>query len=281
MSVGPLFLRLVAVLGPLAVLAWEVASLPPLKPRQEWGLAVLFFAGLLVLLFLALVAPRASGALLRHPDLLVPLGVTFTLGAAVNGLASLSELASFAAPVWQGNVLRLSLALSAPLLVSIFLAVLHAGWTTSLVLQAVEHGSVELCAPLAHPARWFLRALGVLAIGTAGLLLLLVVGLALAAVALPLGLIFLAMGSLVWNLFTAALLLTALRSRSPFPRALGEGLGASLQGMGRWWGVVVLQMFLLGWVTFLHVRYTSSEAGRSTSHSKTNWSVNAFWTGGY
>jgi hypothetical protein len=52
--------------------------------------------------------------------------------------------------------------------------------------------------------------------------------------------------------------------------------------MGRWWLAVVLQMILLGWVTYIHVSYsTSPRPGTVTTETRTSWHVNGFWTGGY
>jgi hypothetical protein len=281
MPVARLLLRLLSVLGPLTLVGWELAFLPPFKPRQDWGLIVLFLMGLAALGFLMLVTPRAIGIITRHPDLLVPLGVTTALGGAVDWLGSRPGFAAVATPLWHGSLLGLSLAISAAVLIAIVLAVLHAGWTTALILQAVTRGRIDLLAPLANPGRWFLRTFAALTVGVAGLMLLVVVALAVAAVALPLGLILIAVGSLVWNLSTAALLPATLRSRGPLAQCLAEGFRESRRGLRRWWGVVVLQMILLGWVTFLHFSYTINEPGRTTSYSTTNWNVNGFWTGGY
>jgi hypothetical protein len=281
MPVARLLLRLVAVLGPLAVIGWELASLPALRPRQDWGLVVLFLAGLAVFFFLILVTPRAIGTIGRHPDLLVPLGVTTALSGAAGWLASLPAFSSLGAPLWSGEPLGISVALSVSALFVLLLAILHAGWTTSLILQAAARGRVDLLAPLTSPGRWLPRTFAALTVGVVGLVLLLAVGLAAAAAALPLGLILMAVGSLAWNLATAALLPATLRSPGPLGRSLAEGFRESRRGMGRWWGVVLLHMILLGWVTFLSLSYTHSEGGRTTTQSTTSFNVNGFWTGGY
>jgi hypothetical protein len=281
MSLVRVLLRLVAVVGPLAVIAWEVMELPEPRPRQGWGIVVVILAGLAVCGFLATVTTRAIGVLARHPDILVPLGVAVTLYGAVDWLASLPALAAAASPFWAGKVAGISLSLSLSLFLYLLLAVLYAGWATTLILQAVDRDRVDLLAGLATLPRWLPRTFAVLAVGTGSVLVLLGVGLALAAVAMPLAFLFLGSCSLVMNLLTAAWLPATLRSRGTFFAALGEGLEVSVRGVGRWWGVVLLQMLLMGWVTFLHFSYTSYSANSSTSHSKTNWSVNAFWTGGY
>ncbi len=277
MSLARYVLRCVAVLGPLVVLAWDVVDLPAPRPRQDGGLVVLVVAGFVACIFLAVVTQRALGTLTRHADLLVPLGCTVTLNAAVGALGFLPGMA----PLWEGNVLGVAVALSLSLLLYILIAVLHAGWTTTLILQAVERDRVDLLAPLMHPGRWLPRTLVVLTIGVGGSFVIAAVGLAVFAVARPPGAVLIGAGSLAWNLFTAALLPGALRSRASLVAALGEGFGASLRGVGRWWIVVLLQMVLLGWFTFLSISYTTTTPGGYTSQTRTNWSVNAFWTGGY
>jgi hypothetical protein len=167
-------------------------------------LVVLVLAGFVAFGFLAFATTRALGTLLRRPDLLVPLGCTTTLTAAIGALSSVGGAASAAMPFWQGKVLGIGFTQSAALLLSILVAVLHAGWTTALVLQAVEHARVDLTAPLLRPWRWLPRTLAVLVIGIGGLLLLMAVGLGVAAANIKLGLIVMAAASLLWNLFTAA-----------------------------------------------------------------------------
>ena len=40
-------------------------------------------------------------------------------------------------------------------------------------------------------------------------------------------------------------------------------------------------MILLGWITYMAVSYTEAKPGSTTTQSKTDFSVNGFWTGGY
>jgi hypothetical protein len=48
-------------------------------------------------------------------------------------------------------------------------------------------------------------------------------------------------------------------------------------------------MVLLGWITFIHVSYTTNKTeddgsvhrSTTTQTTKTDWGVNSFWTGGY
>ena len=100
--------------------------------------------------------------------------------------------------------------------------------------------------------------------------------------ALPLTLLLIGAVSLLWNLLTAALLPIVVAERGAFVDAVRNGLRVSWERKGRWWLPVVLQMVLLGWVTLLYVSYTGSpRPGSYTTNTKSDVSVNGFWTGGY
>jgi hypothetical protein len=126
--------------------------------------------------------------------------------------------------------------------------------------------------------------------------------LATGAVSVPLALILLGITSLVWNLATA---LADLQSFGP---AVRHGVAVSRAGMRKWAPLVITQMVLLGWVTFIQVSYTRSETkfgnttytnteldaettrtvtstntetSTQTRTTNTNWGVNSFWIGGY
>jgi hypothetical protein len=94
---------------------------------------------------------------------------------------------------------------------------------------------------------------------------------------------FLAIGiwALLWNFATAALLLVGLDERLGFGQAFRTGLWVSWSNKGRWWKPVVAQMLLLGWITLIMASYTEATGRGYSTHSSTNWAVNAFWTGGY
>jgi hypothetical protein len=273
-------LRLLAIAGPVAVLLWQVVSLPPLLPRQDVGFVALFVLAFVVGLWLALM--RASRTILRHGDVLVPLGLYVTAVPLANAVLALPALAAVTAPSWSAQVLGLGLSLSAGLVVQIVLAVFHGGWTTLLVVQAAQQGRTNLVGALARPWRWFGRVFVAETIGWGGLFGLMIPALAVASVALPLALLLIGVISLVWNLVTAAVLPVVVASRRPLGAALADGFRASRRAMGRLWFVVVVQMLLLGWVTFLFASFTTSNGpGNVTTKNSTNWSVNGFWTGGY
>jgi SAM-dependent methyltransferase len=281
MSPRPL-LRGVALLGTAAVLLQEVVSGFPLQPRQGWGVPLLILATLAVALATGVLMARAAGRLLRHPDLLVPLGLlTFTEGALgwVQRIPAAATLLASAKPMM---LLGINLALSAGFVLSILLHVGYAAWVTLLILDVVRSDRADPVDAAARVPRWFPRVLALESLGW----VVLFAGVALAIALAPVGgivpaLIVIGGWSLAWNLSTAALLLTALDGRLRIGEAIVRGLRVSWDGLRRWGMVVVVQLLLLGFVTFLYLSYTETTPGGFTTHTSTNWSVNGFWTGGY
>jgi hypothetical protein len=275
-------LRLLAIAGPAVVLLWQLLTLPPTQPRQGVGLAVLaIFTPAVGLVLLTLLRP-ALALLLRHGDLLVPLGLYVIATHVTNALLALPALAAVATPSWSIQLLGLGLSLSLGIVLQVALAVAYAAWVTRLVLQAVEDDRTDLVGALAGPWQLLGRVFVAEAAGWVGLMALMVPAVALAGAALPVGLFAIGALSLAWNLATAALLPVVAASREPLARALAEGFRASWSRKRRWWYVVVVQVLLLGGVTFVSVSFTTSTGpGNFTSKNNTNWSVNGFWTGGY
>jgi hypothetical protein len=175
----------------------------------------------------------------------------------------------------------LSVAVSASLLVNVSLHVAYGAWATALVLDDAGGGPADPWRALAGLRRWFWRVLGLESVGWCVLFATLAAALALGPGALPVTLVLMVLGSLAWNLATAALLPAGLDGRLSFGAALRHGVRASWAGKARWWKPVVLQLLLLGLVTFIHVPYTDAGPGRYAQRSRTEWGVNAFWTGGY
>jgi hypothetical protein len=271
-------LRVVAVVGPIAVLFARALSLPPAQPRQEVGFVVLAAATLAVGLTLSTLLRWSAGVIVRHLDLLVPYGLYVTVADVSGRLLALVAGETVAAPRWTMLTVSLSLASAW----QIVLAVFYGGWVTALIVQAVRDGRVDLVGPLRRPWRWFGRVCVAEALGLGPFLLLLAAAVAVGQAALPLAVILLAVGCLAWNLATAALLPVVVASAEPLGAALADGLRWGWRGLGRWWYVVVVQMLLMGWLTFLHASYTiSTGPGNVTTLEKTNWGVNAVWTGGY
>jgi hypothetical protein len=267
------------------VVVWQTASLRQIKPHQESGFVVLVVAGLAIWLTLWILLSAAARRLLRHKDLLIPLGLYIPAAALLTALAAIPALAAVLVPAWPVKLFTITIALSLAFLIQLLLGVLYAGWTTALIIQAVRQDLVDPVEAFFNMGRWFLRVLGAEFIGWAVLLACVVVAIGLGTASTGLALVLIGACSLAWNLATAALLPVAVAERGSFRAALGKGLRVSWRRMGRWWLLIFVQMILLGWVTFIHVSYSTSSTspGRATltTHTKTNWQVNGFWTGGY
>jgi hypothetical protein len=164
----------------------------------------------------------------------------------------------------------------------ITLAVLYAGWTTILVLQAFRQDHVDPVRGFTGTPNWFWPVLGAEALGWIVLFAALAIAITVGVAVLPLALVGIGVFSLVWNLMTAALLPIVVAERRPFGESVREGIRISWQGKSRWWLPVVSQMVMLGWITFIAVSYTSNpRPGSFTTQNKTDLSINGFWTGGY
>jgi len=191
-------------------------------------------------------------------------------------------LAAVLTPAWALKILSLSFSLSLAFGVQVFLGIVYAGWTTALIIQAVTRNRVEPIEALAVSRRWFWRVFFLELIGWGVLFLMLAVAIAIGTASLAFAVLLIAICSLIWNLATAALLPVALAERRSLGASLGKGLQVSWRKKSQLWLPVVTQMVLLGWATFIYVSYSSSpRPGSFTTNTKTNWSVNGFWTGGY
>jgi hypothetical protein len=213
---------------------------------------------------------------------LLPLGLYLTAEALWSLLLTIPVLSAVCIPAWNLKIVAFSLSLSLGFLVQVALAVTYAGWTTTLIVQAVRHDQVDPMAALSAWPAWFWRVFGAETIGWCVLFASLVPAMVIGAAALPLALLLIGAFSLFWNLLTAALLPVVVAERESFVNVVRKGLRLSWQRMGRWWFPVLVQMILLGWVTLIYVSYTSSpRPGSVTTNTKSNVGVNGFWTGGY
>lgn len=275
-------LRLLAVVGTAVTMLWHATSVTQIKPRQELGFIVLLVAGFAVGATLWLLLPAATRTLLRHKDLLLPLGLLIPGEALLSAMLGLPALAALLAPAWSVKLLSLGFSLSLAFLVRALFSVVYAGWTTTLVVQAVAQDRVDPIAALTTFGRWSWRTLVVEFIGWGVLMVASAVAIVLGAASIALALILIGLSSLIWNLATAALLPVALSEGRSFADALRAGFRTSWSNKSRWAMPVIVQMVLLGWVTFFHISYAGSpQPGSTTTHTKTDWSVNGFWTGGY
>lgn len=280
-------LRLIAFLGTGVILLWQVVSVPQLQPRQSAGFVVLALAVPAVGATLLILLPDAAERLLRHKDLLVPLGLFVTASTIFNALAALPALAALGLS-WPVSVLTFSFSLSASLIVTALLSVVYVGWTTTLIFQAVVLGQVNLVGGITIIGRWFWRVLALGFFGWGVALVNMAVVLGVYAVSTTLALILLAATSLLLNLATAAVLPVALADTRPFWPALRHGLAVSRAGLRKWAPLLIAHMLLLGWVTFIHVSYTTYETKNAAEYTETTtrrtqtaWRVNGIWTGGY
>jgi hypothetical protein len=275
-------LRLLALVGTGLVLIWKATSLSQMRPNQIWGFVVLFLACVAVGLTCLMVLPGATRRLRRHPDLLVPLGLYLTAEALWSLLLAIPVISGVFSPAWNLRIFAFSSSLSLNFLVQVALAVTYAGWTTSLIVQSVQRDQVDLLPALSAWPMWFWKVLGAEAIGWCVLFGGLTLAIMLGAVALPLTLLLIGALSLLWNLLTAALLPIVVAEPGAFVETVRKGLRISWEGKGRWWLPIVLQMVLLGWVTMLYVSYTANpRPGSYRTNTKSDVSVNGFWTGGY
>ena len=275
-------LRLAAGVGAAGFLLTEALSEFP-QPRQMTGFVVLVIAAAAVALTLRFLLPAATARLLRHPDLVVPLGLVVLGETLIAWLPRLPVAAAFLTLSWTLKVGAASFAVSVAFVLSILLWAGYGTWMTVLILQLAREGRDDPVAAWSGVRRWFGRVLGLEFVGWGVLFLALAVVIPLAAGALPLALLAIGGGCVLWNLATAALLPVALDGRLRFGEALGHGIRVSWRGKARWWPAVVAQLLLLGLVTFVSVSHggPGDKPGSYTRQQKTSWAVNAFWTGGY
>lgn len=296
-------LRLIAFLGTGLILLQQVAYMPQLQPRQGAAFIVLIVAVLAVGLTLLLFLPDATARMLRHTDLLVPLGLFITLSAGLSYLATLPVLIAILTSSWSVTLFTLSLSLSVSLVFMILLTAAYAGWTTILIFQVVLLRQTNLIGSLTILRQRFWRVLGLEFFGGGILFVIMILEFATSAVSFPLTLILFGITSLLWNLATIAVLPVGLADSQSFGHAIRHGMAVSRAGRRKWSPLVITQMVLLGWITFFHVTYTTyernldtttytneaSDVARQTDTEinfptekiTTSWSVNGFWTGGY
>jgi hypothetical protein len=266
-------LRWVAWIGLGLVLAVDFI----LSMRAPGGLGpgLFVFAALLLAVGLssALLMPRTAGALLMNSDLLVPVILMVVAGKLIGWLAAAPVLTLLLTPSLSLNLLGLQIGLSLSFLLHVALAVVHATWTTGTLLEFDRTGNTDPCRilPLIPKRCW--RVTGVMFIGWAVVMAGMSVLILMMPVLMFLSIGLMAVGGVLWNFSTAAVLPVALDAGDGFWRSFRSGIITSLAGLGGWWMLVLVQMLLLGLVIFI---YTSNGGGSNTS-----WSINVFWTGGF
>jgi len=262
------------VLGALVGYAIAVA-VAAMTPNVLPAAASHYVAAIVIALTLTVLALVPEGRLLwREPLLFVPtgwaLGVTELLVLLPAPVRTPTVFNTDALLQLRGGGPLPSLWVIATGLVIVIVWLLHAAWLTPVVLAVARgQGAAAALGPAfrAAPAH-LIRVTQACLVGNLPLLALLPM-LLIAGVMGPLGIIVVLLpmlvGTTLWNLLTAPLLLQVFdapaRHRPGFRRMLAAAWGAP----GRWRGLVCMQLALAGIVVVLPWR----------------WSVNWRWLGAY
>ena len=262
-------LAIAAVVGMAVVVFADAFTVFEFAPRQGRGFVLAALLTTLVGCFLRFGLPGAWSRLLRHPQLLVPLGLALTAELVLGWIALVPLVAELFQPSYTTPVATVSLWF----VLSALIWTVHAAWATVLVMDVVTR---DVCSPshaLTSAVRWVPRTAGVCLLGWAivlvGAVPMLVLGPGSHAVTLPV----LAVQALLANVLTAALLPVALDMRLSFGGAFLAGVHTGFSLWRRWWKPVVAQCLLLGVVTLLHVTWPGNV--------RQNLGVHGFWTGAY
>lgn len=236
------------------------------------GIAV-FLVFLLAVGLSSALLMRDPAAVLSNSDLLVPMVLAMVAGKLIGWLAAAPVLGLLLTPSWSLNLFGLHLGLSLAFLLHAALAVAYATWMTGTLLEFARTGNSDPCRVLSViPSRCW-RVLGLSFIGWAAVMLGMSVMILLTPVLMYFAIGLMAVGGVLWNLGTAALLPVAFEAEGGFWRSFRAGILSSLAGLGGWWLLLLAQMLLLGLVIFM---VTHNGGGTNM-----NWSINVFWTGGY
>jgi hypothetical protein len=280
-------LRILAAAG----VVWVVLKRLPYTPAAAPGQRVIWGFALLTLALLAAVSwalfREETRQLLRHTDLLVPLGLLVSANELLRTLTNFPVNVSLVtvdfetgyvgwAPTHYGELLREAYLLAA--------GVIYAGWVMTLVIELTGGGTVSLARAFKESLRRFWKVLAVLALGWS-------VAFALTQFIrmstegfLPFALL-LGVSCLCWNVVTAPLLPFVLaEGRRPFPHAVRDGLRAGWVHWRLWLVPVALQYALLGGVSFFPIGLDSQYAvGNILRGVELNvqWDASGIWTGAF
>jgi hypothetical protein len=270
-------LRWAGLIGLAVVLVNDAVVSLPWKPRQEYGLAMLAFFIVAVVIISLLLMPKAVGALWRNKDLLLPLALLTTVLQLIEWLTALPALGSLLNASRPVHLFKLSFALSAGSILTIGAFVAYATWMTATIVAFVRAGQNNPCAAMPAAFKHFWRVFGLQFIGV----FTVIVGIALLLSLMPaigtFTLILMALFGVLWNFSTAALLPVGIESGQGFWAACRAGMRASLANLPKWWLLLLAQMLLLGMLMFFSVGWNQG----GTHHTNLSWNVNVFWIGGY
>ena len=279
-------LRGVALLGTSGVLLKHILASPPPDPRHEYSLYI-FGGVLLATVFTLLIAlPKATLRIIRHPDLLVPLGCYFLAQEALSWWLLRKGFSVNLAATHNQPLLLLAKQVTW-LLPYLALSVIFSGWLTRLAWQAIERDEVDLLSGLRSISQWLPRALGVILLGNGIVFLLTIAFIALDLKSTTLFLALLLLATILWNIATIALLPVVLNSPASLARALALGFKVSNLNIKRLLLPVFLKLLLVGCVVYAAVGYTKTnyEFGESSSNysfnNKVSYQVNALWVGDF
>lgn len=295
------FLRITAILGTLGVGVFKIFTAPRLEPNQYYSLYALAVIAVAFCVLLFGFLPRAAARLLKDPDVLVPLGLYVTAQSIFSLLVQTSTFVWYKGGTFDLGGLTVMVVVS--WLVQLALGIGFIGWTTSVLLQLVRSGQVDLVRTAKDVRWWFPRTLSVAFFVCVPAYLLLGLFLlpalmtknpwAMMGITYPF-IVVLGVVSLVWNLATAALIPYVLSTRVGLLRAMREGLQVSW--VSKWKTIlpVTLVMLLAGWLVILSVTYSETKVAREetdggslttttteTKNFKSKYTTHFIWAGGY
>ena len=269
--------RWVAWIGLAMVLASDLIASLPGKPRQGYGFVLLVLMCVAVALVSVVLMPRATGTLVRHKDLLLPLALLMVALQLLTWATALPVLGAILTPSWPVHLFTWSTTLSAHLLITIGLFVAYTSWVTGAILAMVRTGQNNPCAVWPSALKQFWRVFGLDCIGVGAVLITTSVLIGLMPVIGWFALAPMAVFAVAWNFATAAVLPVAFESGPGFWAAFRAGVQVSLANLRKWWLLLLAQMLLLGLFIFFYSRWNQG----GTAHTNVNWNINVFWTGGY
>jgi hypothetical protein len=249
-----IILRLAAIAGTILFAVRPYFTPAEIQSNQHYAYYALLFTAAGVIFSLP-VLPKAAGMLFRNPDLLVPLGLYITVRGLLwlplqSQTFDLTDLGKF-------DLTRLTTYAIGAFIIHVAAGVCFAGWTTRMILQAVEHGKADLAAAFSGIRTWYGRTFGILLLGMLPILLFLPM---MPFILVP-GVIFLfmvviAITTPVWSLLTCAVLPYALSTEEPVFTAFKHGIRFSLSKIGKTIFPIFLQLLIAGWIVILMVSYT-------------------------
>ncbi|MBN2477485.1 MAG: hypothetical protein JXB62_22960 [Pirellulales bacterium] len=286
--------RWLAVAAVAGLLFWQSTGIT-LETAFLWSLVFCLGFTAAVVAAMLWLAPDGWRHILRHPDLLVPLGLLAAALGLVDWICGWQI--GLQTPLFAFSLGVLPVAVSVAWVLRILLHTLFATWMTLLVVDVVRQDRLDLGGALPRSKRRFLRVLVLLCLGWGSTTLLYAVEIPLllmlvGAIAHVLGragevaVWSLLIGALAFrfliSLATAAVLPVAVESRQGFWATLRRGIAVSWQNRGQWWGLLLLQYVLAGaYATGHYVYLHSGWPGSSSTKFNFNFRYSGPWLADY